>query len=49
MSDIYEQKARKYKYKYLKLKQEYFGEGGGILEGGNLNDKCIEVLPLSLN
>jgi hypothetical protein len=28
MSDIYEQKARKYKYKYLKLKQKYFGEGG---------------------
>jgi hypothetical protein len=28
MSDIYEQKAKKYKYKYLKLKQEYIGEGG---------------------
>jgi hypothetical protein len=30
MSNIYEQKARKYKYKYLKLKQEYIGEGGEI-------------------
>ncbi len=28
MSNIYEQKARKYKYKYLKLKQEYIGGGG---------------------
>ena len=30
MNDIYEQKARKYKYKYLKLKKntEYIGEGG---------------------
>ena len=30
MNDIYEQKAIKYKYKYLKLKNEYFGEGGGF-------------------
>ena len=30
MNDIYEQKAKKYKYKYLKLKNEYFGEGGGL-------------------
>jgi hypothetical protein len=28
MSDIYEQKAKKYKYKYLKLKKEYIGDGG---------------------
>jgi hypothetical protein len=28
MSDIYEQKAKKYKYKYLKLKKEYIGVGG---------------------
>ena len=28
MNDIYEQKARKYKYKYLKLKNEYIAEGG---------------------
>jgi hypothetical protein len=28
MSDLYEIKARKYKLKYLKLKQEYIGEGG---------------------
>jgi hypothetical protein len=28
MSNIYEQKAKKYKYKYLKLKNEYFGVGG---------------------
>ena len=34
MNDIYEQKARKYKYKYLKLKKEleYIGEGGGLRE-----------------
>jgi tRNA A-37 threonylcarbamoyl transferase component Bud32 len=28
MSDIYEQKANKYKYKYLKLKKKYIAEGG---------------------
>ena len=28
MIDIYEYKANKYKYKYLKLKKEYFAEGG---------------------
>ena len=28
MNDIYKQKAEKYKYKYLKLKNEYIGEGG---------------------
>jgi hypothetical protein len=28
MSDIFEHKANKYKYKYLKLKKEYIGEGG---------------------
>ena len=30
MNDIYEQKAKKYKYKYLELKKEieYIGEGG---------------------
>jgi len=27
MNDIYEQKAKKYKYKYLKLKREYIGGG----------------------
>ena len=32
MSDIYEQKANKYKYKYLKLKKKYIAEGG---EPGN--------------
>ena len=32
MSDIYEQKANKYKYKYLKLKKKYMAEGG---EPGN--------------
>jgi hypothetical protein len=33
MNDFYEQKAKKYKYKYLKLKSEYIGEGGsGILD-----------------
>ena len=28
MNDIYEHKAKKYKYKYLKLKREYIAEGG---------------------
>jgi len=28
MSDIYAQKAQKYKYKYLKLKKQYIAEGG---------------------
>jgi hypothetical protein len=28
MNDIYKKKAKKYKYKYLKLKQGYFAEGG---------------------
>jgi len=28
MNDIYEQKAKKYKYKYLKLKKQYIAEGG---------------------
>ena len=28
MSDIYEQKAKKYKYKYLKLKKQYIAKGG---------------------
>ena len=28
MNDLYEHKAKKYKYKYLKLKAEYIGEGG---------------------
>jgi hypothetical protein len=28
MNDIYEQKAKKYKYKYLKLKKQYIGKGG---------------------
>ena len=34
MSNIYEQKAKKYKYKYLKLKNEYFGVGGNYLGEG---------------
>jgi len=29
MSNIYEQKAKKYKYKYLKLKNVYISDGGG--------------------
>jgi hypothetical protein len=33
MNDIYEHKAKKYKYKYLELKAEYF-------DGGN--DKNLE-------
>ena len=28
MSDVYRKKAKKYKYKYLKLKNLYSGEGG---------------------
>ena len=30
MNDIYEHKAKKYKYKYLKLKAEYFGGVKGL-------------------
>jgi hypothetical protein len=32
MSNIYELKANKYKYKYFKLKQKYFGVGGVVQE-----------------
>jgi hypothetical protein len=39
MNDIYKQKAEKYKYKYLKLKQElYSGDGGGY--------ECTYDLPI---
>jgi hypothetical protein len=30
MNDIYKKKVKKYKYKYLKLKNNYIAEGGGI-------------------
>ena len=30
MSDIYAQKAKKYKYKYLKLKKQYIAKGGFV-------------------
>jgi hypothetical protein len=30
MNDIYRKKVKKYKYKYLKLKNNYIAEGGGI-------------------
>jgi len=30
MNDIYEHKAKKYKYKYLELKAEYFGGGNSL-------------------
>jgi hypothetical protein len=30
MNDIYRKKVKKYKYKYLKLKNNYITEGGGI-------------------
>jgi hypothetical protein len=40
MNDIYKQKAEKYKYKYLKLKQEL--EGGFIYDG---NKRCMYDLP----
>jgi hypothetical protein len=41
MNEIYDKKANKYKYKYLKLKNEYFGEGGtmGSMMGGMMGDK----------
>ena len=41
MDDIYKHKAEKYKYKYLKLKQEL--EGGFIYDG---NKKCMYPLPI---
>jgi len=40
MNDIYKHKAEKYKYKYLKLKQEL--EGGFIYDG---NKSCMYHLP----
>jgi hypothetical protein len=50
MNDIYEQKAKKYKYKYLELKKriEYIGEGGGggvfkRLFGWNKNPKSKTI------
>jgi hypothetical protein len=51
MNDLYEHKAKKYKYKYLKLKAEYIGEGGvrifSRLPGYNyLNEKKPEMLKL---
>jgi hypothetical protein len=53
MSDIYKKKARKYKYKYLKLKQEYIGGAGGVIE--NDTDEvlqggagCVTIIPISL-
>jgi len=44
MSDIYEHKARKYEYKYLKLKKKYIGEGG--LFNFLNSDKTIKGMPL---
>jgi hypothetical protein len=41
MNDIYKHKAEKYKYKYLKLKQEL--EGGFIYDG---NKSCMYDLPI---
>jgi serine/threonine protein kinase len=38
MNNIYAKKAKKYKYKYLKLKQEYFGEGGNPLLNAAMQD-----------
>ena len=44
MNDIYELKARKYKYKYLKLKKEieYIGEGGDLV-GRLFNTKKYQL------
>ena len=43
MTDIYEYKARKYKLKYLKLRREYIGEGGVIINNGlNIAKRLIE-------
>jgi hypothetical protein len=41
MNDFYEQKARKYKYKYLKLKQEIEG-GSGILYKSKAQKKAAK-------
>jgi hypothetical protein len=48
INDIYEQKAKKYKYKYLELKKriEYIGEGGGVFKrlfGWNKNPKSKTI------
>jgi hypothetical protein len=45
MSDIYEQKTKKYKYKYLKLKQELLG---GAAAGAARSDMSLCQL-LNLN
>jgi hypothetical protein len=42
MNDIYEHKAEKYKYKYLKLKQELYG-------GENNFQGCIKSPPVNFN
>jgi len=47
MNDIYEKKAKKYKYKYLKLKREYIGEGGNFFNHfseDNFNKKVDEII-----
>ena len=46
MSDFYGKKAKKYKLKYQKLKQEYIGEGGGHppLQERPLEDSTKAVL-----
>jgi hypothetical protein len=46
MNDIYEYKARKYKYKYLKLKREYMGEGGAW--GRVTKNKVRNILDMKL-
>jgi hypothetical protein len=36
MNDFYEKKAKKYKYKYLKFKKQYFSKGGSLKFNYNL-------------
>jgi hypothetical protein len=43
MTDIYEYKARKYKLKYLKLRREYIGEGGVIINNINIDGYIADI------
>jgi hypothetical protein len=43
MSDFYYKKAKKYKLKYLNLKQEYIGEGGGLVEDCSFEKSQIMI------
>jgi tRNA A-37 threonylcarbamoyl transferase component Bud32 len=47
MNDIYEKKANKYKYKYLKLKKQYIAEGGANDWFSDLFKPLTDILGIS--